>query len=69
MSYQTYLQRYSNVYDVEEQIRYRFELTIEQEQRLAAVMFNRGLDPRDDADLSRGFRLIGLDAKQFGIAA
>lgn len=69
MSYQTYLQRYSNVYDVEEQIRYRFELTIEQEQRLAAVMFNRGLDPRDDADLARGFRLIGLDAKHFGIAA
>lgn len=69
MSYQAYLAKYSNVYDVEEQIRYRFELTLEQEKRLAAVMFNRGLDPRDDADLTRAFRLIGLNAKHFGIAA
>lgn len=69
MSYQAYLAKYSNVYDVEAQIQYRFELTLEQEKRLATVMFNRGLDPRDDADLARGFRLIGLEPKQFGIAA
>lgn len=68
MSYQAYLAKYSNVFDVEEQIQYRFELTLEQEKRLAAVMFNRGLDPRDDNDLVKGFRLIGLDAKHFGIA-
>ena len=69
MSYQAYLAKYIDVHDVRWQIRYRFELTFEQEMRLSSVMFNRGLDPRDDADLARGFRLIGLDAKQFGIAA
>lgn len=69
MSYQAFLAKYIDVHDVQWQIRYRFELTFGQEMRLAAVMFNRGLDPRDDADLARGFRLIGLDSKQYGVAA